>query len=105
MSVSCSTRAMCVSHGCPACCKRVPCSNFNLNPKFLMADAMTWGSAAQAAGLAEAAELPAPQGPLGAGAEAGEEPGEMGLVLGKRHQRMFKASEDEFLLKYWVRCG
>ena len=70
-----------------------------------MADAMTRGSAAQAAGLAEAAELPAPQGPLGAGADPGEEPGEMGLVLGKRHQRMFKASEDEFLLKYWVRCG
>ena len=62
-------------------------------------------SAAQAAGLAEGAGLQASssQGAAGARPDPPEEPGETGLVLGKRHQRMFKQAEDEFLLKYWVR--
>ena len=62
-------------------------------------------SAAQAAGLAEGAGLQASgsQGVAGARPVPPGEPGDTGLVLGKRHQRMFKQAEDEFLLKYWVR--
>ena len=84
----------------------LPAHNQLISPHVAALGGMFGCSAAQAAGVPQATEAVAAESGGGVArgkVEAGEEATEKGLMLGKRHQRMFKPSEDEFLLKYWVR--